>query len=31
MSLETSKLLGEIGALFMVVSPIGGSSNSVWD
>lgn len=29
MSLETSKLLGEIGALFIVVSPIAGSFNTV--
>lgn len=29
MSLETSKVLGEIGALFMVLSPFGGSSNNV--
>lgn len=29
MSLETSKVLGLIGALFMVISPIGGSSSTV--
>jgi uncharacterized membrane protein len=28
MSLETTKLLGEVGALLMVLSPIGGSSNT---
>ena len=28
MSLETSKIFGLIGALFMVISPISGSSNN---